>query len=122
MRSLDNVRAEFSLTALANNLRRAIKYPRHRRQVGGRPGVTGDAILAGPAHMNDDRVITAGICAKMLKYRPKEASASGRRAGGAVSTPGDKRPVVRTSVGVGRFDVSGSCYVRLKTGRSQPVC
>jgi hypothetical protein len=35
--------------------------------------MTGNAILAGPAHMNDYRVITAGILRQNAQITPKEA-------------------------------------------------
>ena len=61
MRGLQNVRAEFSLTALAYNLRRALNILGVEAMMAARPGVTGGAILAGPTHVDDQRVITAGI-------------------------------------------------------------
>jgi hypothetical protein len=41
--------------------------------------VTGDAILAGPAHMNDYRLITVGIPRQNAQVTPKEDSMSCRR-------------------------------------------
>ena len=48
--------------------------------------MTGGAILAGPAHVDDDRVITAGILRQKAQTSPNGASASCPRSDGAVST------------------------------------
>ena len=61
MKGLDNVRAEFSLTALAYNLRRALNILGVEAMMVAARGVTGGAILAGPTHVDDQRVITAAI-------------------------------------------------------------
>ena len=46
MKGLDNVRAEFSLTALVDNLRRALNILGVEADHGGGPGLKGGAILA----------------------------------------------------------------------------
>jgi len=79
MKGLNNVRAEFSLTAGA-------QHPRRRGDDGDRPGVTGGALLAGPTHVDDNRGITAGTLRQNAQTSPKGASAICRRSDGAVST------------------------------------
>ena len=48
--------------------------------------MTGGAILAGPTHVDDDRVITAGILRQNAQTSLKGASAICHRSDGAVST------------------------------------
>src|SRR6202023_402450 len=84
MKGLDNVHAEFSLTALVYNLRRALNILGIEAMMV--PGVTGGAILAGPTHVDDDRVITAGILRQNAQTSLKQASAICHRSDGAVST------------------------------------
>ena len=80
-KGLDYIRAEFSLTTLVYNLRRA----RRRGDDGGRPGVTGGA-LARPTHLDNDRGITEGFLRQNARTSLKVASAIGHRSDGAVST------------------------------------
>ena len=86
MKGLDNVRAEFSLTALVYNLRRALNILGVEAMMAARPGVTGGAILARPTHLDDDRGITEGILRQNSQTSPKGASAICHRSDGAVST------------------------------------
>jgi len=83
MKGLDNVRAEFSLTALVYNLRRALNILGVEAMMA---AVTGGAILAGPTHVDEDRVITAGILRQNAQTSLKGASAICHRSDGAVST------------------------------------
>ena len=83
MKGLDNVRAEFSLTALVYNLRRALNILGVEAMMVAVRGVTGGAILAGPNHVDHDRVITAGILRQNAQTSLKGASAICHRSDGA---------------------------------------
>ena len=85
MKGLDNVRAEFSLTALVYNFRRALNILGVEAMMAAARGVTGGAKLAGPTHVDDDRVITAGILRQNAQTSLKGASAICHRSDGAVS-------------------------------------
>jgi hypothetical protein len=74
MKGLDNVRAEFSLTALVYNLRRALN---RRGDDGGRPEVTGGATR--PTYLDDDRGIIEGIPRQNAPNAPRFVTAQTER-------------------------------------------
>ena len=85
MRGVDNVRAEFSLTALVYTLRRALNILGVETMMAA-VRAKGGAISARLDHANDDRAFPTEILRRMARKSPKQAPAGRHRSTGAVST------------------------------------